>query len=187
MISTIRTKIRSLVEDFTKTDIEAFEYETSSIFPLSEPNITSIDKVSKNEVELSSGDYSYDSTTNTLEVTASLSAGDIITVNYTYSKYSDSELNEYIRASLVQITIHTTCSKDFEFKTTYIYPTPSNREQDLIAMIGSILINPNWSEKRLPNLIVRYPRTMTREDRIRRIVNDFYSSLGVNDTLEFDY
>ena len=53
MLDTIRTKIRALIEDLTKSDIETFTYSSGDqIFILAEENISSIIKVEKNGVEL---------------------------------------------------------------------------------------------------------------------------------------
>jgi hypothetical protein len=186
MLPEIKTKIRALIEDLTKIDIEIFEYTTSSTFTLSEENISSIVKVDKNGIALGSGDYSFDSTTNEIEITTGLSSGDIITVKYQYTKYSDTELIEYIRAALIWISLSALCEKDFELETDYIEPTPCNKEEDLIAIVSSILIKPDYSEYRLPNITVRYPRTMTKEERIQKLISKFYHGTGVNNILEWD-
>ena len=185
MLNQIRTKIRALIEDLTKSDFEVFTYTNSSIFTLSESNIVSIVEVSKNSSVLGSGDYSYDSTTNKLTIIASLTQGDIITVNYTYTKYSDTELDGFITSALVWISVFSTCNQDFELETNTIEPTPSNREIDLITLIVSILIKPDYSIYRLPNLTVRYPRTMPKEKRIELLVMKFNSGIGIADVLEW--
>jgi len=186
MLSNIRTKIRSLIEDLTKSDFETFTYTNSSDFILAESNIVSIVEVSKNGSALGSGEYSYNSSTNELEIIASLSSGDIIIVKYDYYKYSDTELNEFARASLVWISIYSHESEtDYEIEDTNIYPTPSNKTMDLISLIASILIKPDWSDYRLPNLTVRYPRTMAKEERIEKLVTRFNSGIGFSDVLIF--
>lgn len=187
MLTEIRTKIKALIEDNLKSDVEAFTYSSGDqIFILAEENISSVTKVEKNGVELGSGDYSFDSTDNELEVTASLSSGDIVTVKYTYTKYSSTELDAYITSALVWISVFSTCEQDFEKEDTDIVPTPSSREMDLIALISSILVNPSWNEYRLPNLTVKYPRTMTKEKRIEVLIEKFNSGIGVLDVLEWD-
>jgi len=187
MIDTLRIKIRALVEDLAKNDFEVFEYITSKTFTLSESNISTITKVLKNGNELGSGQYSYDSTTNKIEITISLIRGDIIEVDYTYFKYSDIELNEYIRASLVWISIGNYFENDFELEEDIdaIMPTPNNRELDLIAIVASIIIKPNYSTYNLPNLRVSYPRNMSKEEKIQRIVDKFKSGIGIIDTINF--
>lgn len=186
MLPTIRTKIRALVGDFNKSDFETFTYENDSYFILAEDNIDTITKVEKNGSELASGEWNFDSDTNKVTITASLSSDDTIIIYYTYNKYSDSELTEYIRAALVWISLFSYCSTDFEIESEGIYPTPDNKTTDLIAIISSILIKPNYSEYRLPNITVRFPRTMTKENRIAKIVSRFQSSIGVNDVITWD-
>ncbi len=188
MLSNVRTKIRSLIEDSpAKSDVETFDYTTSSKFTLAESNIVSVTKVEKNGVELGSAEYSYDSTTNELEIIVSLSSGDIIVVKYTYNKYSDAELNEYIRASLVWISIYSHESEtDYEIEGTDIYPTPSNKTLDLISLIASIIVKPDYSRYSLPNLTVVYPRNMTKEERIEKLINQFNSGSGFSDVLIFE-
>lgn len=184
-LETLRVKIRALITDLSKSGIETFTYTTSSIFTLAESNISTIDKVLKNNVELGTGDYSYDSTTNKLEITASLINNDVIEVDYTYYKYSDAELTEWIRASLTWLSIFDTTCEDYELENNDIYPTPDNQTLELIALIASILIKPNYSEYRLPNLTVRYPRTLSKEEKIEKLINRFTIGLGVNDILTF--
>lgn len=188
MLSNLRTKIRALVEDFTKIDFEILEYTNSKIFTLSESNISSITKVLKNGSELGSGQYSYDSDTNKIEITTSLIQKDIIEVDYSFTKYSDTELNGYITASLVWISINNCCDKDYELEEDInsIVPTPDNRDLDLISIITAIIIKPNYSIYRLPNLTVRYPRNKSKEEKIRVLIMQFNSGLGISGVLEFN-
>ena len=67
-----------------------------------------------------------------------------------------------------------------------IHPTPSNKTTDLIAIISAILINPEYSEYKLPTITIKYPRTMIKEDRIEKVINRFRYSLGVSDVLEWN-
>lgn len=190
MLSGIRVKIRSLVPDFSKNDFESFTYQSGDTkFILSESNINSILKVTKNGVELGmTGNYSYDSTTNELEIITSLIAGDIIIVSYSYYKYSDTELNEYIRASLVWISIWGSCEEDYELEDDEIVPTPCNMHTDLMALISAILIQPDYTSYKLPNMQVNYSRKMPKEERIKRLVMKVTTSgVGVNDVLTFYY
>ncbi len=187
MLDVIRTKIRSLVEDFEKTDFELFEYKISSIFTLAEDNINTITKVLKNGVELGSGEYSYDSATKKMEILVSLIDGDKIEIDYTYNKYSDTELNGYVIASLVWISTFSHESEtDYEIENNEIYPTPNNKTIDLISLVGAILIKPDWSRYSLPNRTVVYPRTMSKEDRIEKLIQRFNSGIGTSEVLIFD-
>jgi len=188
MLDEIKTKIRALTEDIGKSDFETFTYTASSIFTLAEENINEITKVLKNGVELGSGEYSFDSTTNKITITASLTSGNEIEVDYTYYKYSSTELTEYVRASLVWISIfaYKEGEKDFEIETDEIYPTPENKDADLIALVSSILINPDYTSYRLPNLTVNYNNKLTKEEKIERLVNKFKMGVGVSDVLQFN-
>lgn len=185
-IETLRQKIRALVDDGITSDFETFTYTNSNIWTLAESNISTIEKVLKNGVELGSGEYSYDTTTNKITISSSLSDGDIIEVDYTYYKYSNNELDEYIRASLVWLSVFDESSKDFELETDDIYPTPDNRTLDLICLVASILIKPDWNQYRMPNVTVVYTNKMSKEQKIERLINRFTLSIGVNDVLEFD-
>ena len=187
MLNEIRVKIRALVPDLSKNDFETFTYKSGdTIFILAESNINTILKVTKNGNELGTGDYNYDSTTNELEILVALSAGDVIIVNYSYYKYSNTELNEYIRASLVWISIWGSCEEDYELEDDEIIPTPSNMHIDLMALISAILIQPDYTSYRLPNIQVNYSRKMPKEERIKRLIMKITTSgIGVNDVLTF--
>ena len=186
LVIELREKIRALTEDFHKNGVETFTYTVSSIFTLQENYPDNVTSITKNGIALASGDYSFDSTTNQVTISASLTSGDIIVIKYTYYKYSNSELDEYIRASLTWISILAYCKTDYEFENDDIYPTPDSRTEDLIAIIASILINPNYTEYRLPNLTVKYPQAMSKEEKIYKTISRFQIGLGIFDIIEFD-
>ena len=189
-IATLRQKIRALVNDIIKSDPETFTYTNSAIFILAEENIQSITKVTKNAVELGTGEYSFDSSANEIEITPDtgneLSNGDIIIVYYTYYKYSTTELDEWIRASLIWLSVYSSTENDFELESNDIIPTPENRELDLIVLIASILIKPDWTQYSLPNLRVIYNNRLSKEKKIENLISKFNVGLGVNGILEFD-
>ena len=189
-IATLRQKIRALIADFLTTQSETFTYTNSAIFTLAEENIQTIIQVTKNGEDLGSGEYSFDSDTNEITITPDtgneLVNGDVIIVKYTFYKYSDTELDEYIRASLVWISVLGNFERDYELESDDIYPTPNNSTLDLIVLIASILIKPNWNQYNLPNLKVSYPRTIDKEEKIARLINKFTTGLGINDVLEWD-
>ena len=186
MLDTIRTKIRALIEDLTKSDIETFTYSSGDqIFILAEENISSIIKVEKNGTELGSGDYDFDSTTNELTIISSLSSGDLITCKYNFQKYSDTELNEFCRASLVWLSIYADCETDYELEDEEIVPTIDNKTSDLVALISAILIQPDYTRYSLPNLTVVYNGKETKEKRIEKLIVRFRRGLGVSSILEF--
>ena len=194
MVDSIRTKIRALVTDISKSGFETFTYTTSNVFTVAQENIT-ITEVLKDSVPLDPTEYSFDSVTNKITITPesgnALISGDIIEVDYTYYKYSNSELNEYIRASLVWISVFSAEPADYELdiesaNTVTIDPTPDNQSADLISLVASILIKPDYSQYNLPNLKVVYPRTMTKEVRIEKLIGKFNIGIGINQVIQFD-
>lgn len=185
MLDKIITKIRALIEDAAQSDFELFEYTDFAFFPLCE-DVISVTSVLKNGVELSSGDYNFDTTTNKLEVTASLTSGDKIEVRYTYYKYSEAELKRFVNNACIWISVNKYRDFDFDLDNEDFFTTPTNDECDLIALVASVLIKPNYQKYSLPNKSVTYPRRTTKEEKIRKIINNFKSSLGIFDTIDLD-
>ena len=188
MLNEIRGKIRALVGDLGVTKPEILEFTTSNVWTLCGENITDINSVKKNGSDLASGEsYSFDTVTNEITIVASLTSGDLIEVKFTSYKFSDSELDKYIEAGLVYISMFADdTDDDFEIENDEIYPTPNNREEDLISLVASILIKPDYSSYKLPNLTVTYPRTMSKEDRIVELVSRFFRGLGETDVIEWE-
>jgi hypothetical protein len=176
MVTRIINKIRALVEDEVKSDLETFTYTTSSIFLLSESDIISVIEVTKNGTALGSGEYSYDADTKEVTVSASLTANDIIIISYTYYDYSNTDIKGYIKSALVWISICQYKTFFYDSTNTLIYPTPTEEQENLISLIASILIKPNYQSYRLPNHTVTYPKTMSKEDRIKDTIATFKKS-----------
>ena len=112
-------------------------------------------------------------------------------VDFLYTKYSDTEIDEYIKGALVFISVFSHAVKDYEYEIESggegsIVPTPENRTTDLVALVASILIKPNYSSYKLPNLTVTYPETMSKEEKIEKLVTKFNMGLGQNDILTYD-
>ena len=188
MTEKILTKIRSLIGDSSKTGFYIFTYTNSDIFILPEANASSVTSVLVNSSELQSGEsYSFDSDTNKLTIIgASLSVNDSIQVDYVFNEYNDTELKEHIMASLVWMSIFSACSEDYEFEDDDIYPSPDNRTCDLISIIASILIKPNYHEYRLPNLVVKCPQKIPKEDKIEDLIDKFNRGIGAIGIIEID-
>jgi hypothetical protein len=187
MLEKIRDKVRALITDFGCSDFEVLPYENSNIFHLTECHVVSITKVTLNGVELGTGEYSYDSDTNAITVTVTgLGSGDILQVYYTFNKYSDTELDEYVKSALVWISTKSYKETDYEIEDDDIFPTPDNRTMDLIALVASILVKPDWSSYRLPTVTVAYPRRMPKEDKIAKLITEFHRGLGVSDVINFE-
>lgn len=179
MISDIKTKIRAIIGDFSKVDFQVFSYTTSNIFSLIEQNITDINEVLVNGSALESGaDYSWSTTTNKITITGvTFVVDDNIEVNYDFNQYSDTELTEYIRAALVWLSVLE--FGEYEINGTEIYPQPSKKDENLIALVASILIKPNYISYKLPNVAVTYPENSSKEERIQDLISAFKYGTGV--------
>ena len=189
MLSEIRTKIRALIEDLAKSDFQVFAYSNSNIFTLAEPNIVTITRVLYNGDALGSGEsYSFDSTTNKITVSGvSFSTNDLIEVDYTFTKYSDDELDEFIRAALSWYNIFNYEDDDYELEEDEIFPDVSKKESDLIALICWILIKPDMSRYRTSanGVDIQFPVNQPKEDRIMALINRFKHGIGSNDVIQW--
>lgn len=189
MLSKIRIKIRALIGDSVKPDFQIFTYTNSNIFTLAEPNISQITKVLINGNTLGAGQsYIFDSLTAKITITGvSFNLGDILEVDYAFTKYGDSELNEFIRASLSWLSIFDFGEGTFEINasTDDIFPNLADKESDLIALVASILVCPDYTTYRLPNLSVIYPAQMPKEDRITKLITRFKHGIGAGDVIHW--
>jgi hypothetical protein len=188
MLTEIRDKVRALVNDIGTSQTTVETYSNSNIFTLCGGNVTQVTKVLINGNELASGEsYTLDTATGKVTVDATLQTDDQVEITYRFYKYSDTELNEYIKSALVYLSIFGYCSdQDFEIEDEDIYPTPSNTEEDLISLVTSILIMPDYEMYKLSNVTVRYPRTIDKYKRIEHLICKFRRGDGVNDIIEWD-
>lgn len=172
-ISTITTKIRQLTGDFSTNESDIFTYESSKVFTLTESNTIAITDVYVNGV--SSGvTHSYSSTTNKVTITSAMTSGDTVQVDYTcYKNYSDSELLQYIQSSLTHLSINNFYDYEYDSATDDIYPGLEVREENLVASIASILINPDNKSLRLPNISISYPRDYPTNEKIAKLIATF--------------
>lgn len=178
--------VRNIIEDNSTSMIpgDIFTYTSSSVFTLTESNVISVTAVFKNDVTLGSGEYSYDADTNQLTVSASLSSSDTVEIQYTYyPDYSDTTINNAIRAVLVRLSI--TNYYDFEEDGGTIYPEPSTKETRLLAMLTSIVLEPDNTSYRLPDITINVPKgSLPTEDRIRKTISIFkHNTHGIFDLL----
>jgi hypothetical protein len=187
ILEDIRTKIYSLVEDFSKTGTELFTYHTSNIFTIAEQNIT-INNVMVNGT-VSGLDYHFEPTTNQITIISPLIDGDIVEIDYAYHQYTDDEMNGYIRASMCWYGVYSHSYKDFDLDedSDTIMPTPEPQEADLLALIASIILKPDYTSYRLPNLTVTYRREIPKYERIEKLIAKWEQcSAGVTDVLQFN-
>ena len=174
-LSDIRTKVRSLIGDFSKSLVpgDIFTYVSSSVFTLTEIAV-SISTVLKNDAALAtSGAYTFSSSRNQLTITGSLTVGDTVEVQYSYfPNYTNTELDEYIKSSLT----HLSANRYYTFlmdDNGEIHPDPRDTQIDLIAFITAIIIEPDNRTYRLPDLTINVPKSMPTNDLIRKAISIF--------------
>lgn len=173
-LSDIRILTRYIIEDNQKSGKDIFTYDADNIFTLTESAVVSVSSVFKNGTELSSGEWSYDSSTNKVTVTASLSSGDAIEIQYTYySNYSNTEIENYVRVAITYLSVFNYYTFEIEADGD-IWPEPEENEKHLLAMITAILMKPDNKSYRLPDMSIIVPRgSLPTRDMIQKTVAIF--------------
>lgn len=188
-VADIITLIRGYIKDQARTDgRDSFEYETDNKFTLSEsfPDSTSI-RVLKNGVEMADADWSYDTDTNQVEVDpvtsgVSLTEDDIILILYSYyKKYSDTELEGYLSSALGYFVVHR-YKKIFEIDDDVVIAEndldPETHEIYFIALIASILIDPQNIKMSIPELSLSSNRILSDQEQIKNAFTYFKRFVG---------
>jgi len=171
-LSDIETKVRYLIGDSSTSGSDIFTYANSSVFRLTESNPISITQVIKNDAEMDTSEVVFDSDINTVTLSFAMTSGDTIEILYTYyANYSSTEIQNYVQAALVHISAGN--YKDFIVVSSTIYPEPNDREENLIAMVTSLLIDPDNKTYRLPDVSVNVPRDLPMHDKIRKTIAIF--------------
>ena len=173
--SEITTLVRQIIRDFSHTQApgDTFTYSSSSVFTLTESNPITISNVLHNDSELGSGEYSFDSDTNKITISASLTSGDTIEIQYTYyPDYSDTEIENYIKATLIHLSINHYYTLEIDGSGD-IYPEITEQEKNLIAFLAATLIEPNNESYALPDLRVSVPNNLPTDELIRRAIANF--------------
>jgi hypothetical protein len=127
--------------------------------------------------------YSYSTTNGKITIVGTLTAGeDSFTFTYNaYEKYSDAELQGYIRSALYYLT----AEKYKTFKIlppTSIFPTPAEDEECLIAIIAAILIKGSIRQYRTPEITITFGENLSTEQKIKQAINQFSKTFG---TIEY--
>jgi hypothetical protein len=182
-MTTIIEKLRNSIEDnLITTGRDSYTYESitsSKIFTLTEANISAATiVVLKNGVVWAGTNYSYFTTTGKITVTGTLVAGDSLEVNYSYyAKYSDTELQGRIKSAITYLSVEKYGT--FAIKSdNVIFPTPNEGEENLIALIASILIKGDITSYRTPELSITFARGETIENKIKKFIRQCKKSYG---------
>ena len=169
-LSSVTTLVRYLIGDTSKNQIpgDIFTYDNSAVFTLSESNATTVSDVTVNDV--SSGvSYTYNSTKQTVTISSSLTSGDTVEVQYAFTpNYSNTEIQDYINASIIHLSVNN--FYDFTISESIIFPDPTPQEQRLIAMVTSLLMEPDNKTYRLPDITINVPRDLPLHDKIRKVI-----------------
>ena len=122
--------------------------------------------------------YSFDSSTCELTVSGSLTVGDNLYVTYSfYEKYSDTELQGWIRAAISYLVVEK--YKTFAIKPpTIIFPTPNEDEEQLLSIIAAILIKGDIVSYKTPEITLNFERGDNKETKIKKIIRHFKKSSG---------
>lgn len=183
--------VRDVINDqLVKCPPDVYEYLSSKIFTLSEPNLSaSTLKVYKNGVLWAAANYTFDADTNKVTVTGTLEVEDILEFHYSaYQKYSDIELQGHIRSALYYMSI-------YKFLVDFIvddddaivvvdtdpvqYPTLTARR--IIAIVTSIVITGGISSYRTPDISINFTEKETKEEKIKKVVESFRERYGTLD------
>ena len=190
-MDTIILKCRDLIGDILKTDgRDLYTYESSvssKIFTLTESNVSSATIiVIKNGVVWAASNYTYSSVTGKITITGSLTPGDSLEVDYSYySKYSDSELQGFIKAAISYLSVEKYGT--FTVKSdNVIFPTPTEGEENLIAVIASILIKGDVISYRTPELSISFEKSDSKETKIKKYVRQYKKSYGILKYIKMD-
>ncbi len=185
LIDRLIVQLRAVIVDNTKTGSQTYTAAGRS-FILSQSNIGTILSVTVDGTVLSTSAYTYNENTQEVTINAgSVVNGDAVIISFDYNKYSSTELADYLRSALVYMDVYSYLPHfDISSGDIEIYPMPLKKEQNLIVVIASILIKPDYSEYRTPTINIKYPRTMQKEDRIEQTIKRFKRSVeGVSGIL----
>ena len=190
-MTTVIEKLRNLIGDnliTTGRDVFTFESITSSkIFTITESNVSASSIiVLKNGVVWAVSNYTYSATTGKITVTGTLTAGDSLEVDYSYySKYSDTELQGFIKGAISYLAVGKYGT--FAVKSdNIIFPTPTEAEENLLALIASILIKGDVTHYRTPEITINFEKSDSKEKKIYKIITQFKKTFGVLKFIKYD-
>ncbi len=174
-VTDITTLVRHLIEDFSRTMVpgDVFTYTTSNVFTLTEANVNSVTSVLINGSEIGDSEYAFDSTNNKVTITASLSSGDTVEIQYTYyPNYSDTEIENYIKGAVIHLSVNNYYTYEVDTDGE-IYPEISEKEKNLLSFVTATLIEPGNQSYRLPDMTISNPKSLPTRDLISKSISIF--------------
>jgi len=188
-LTNINRKCRALVQDDLQSESAIYEFVSSRVFtlPFSEVQSSSIKVYINGTLIVNvSGDikYTFDETTSKLTLSDEsglLTTGDLIEVYFNcYKNFTDNEVTQYILSAIVRLSVEkytTFVLKD----DNIIFPTPVETDENLIALIASILMEGNLSSYRTNEVNITYLKDEDNESRIKRSIRQWITAYGVVD------
>jgi hypothetical protein len=117
--------------------------------------------------------YSYSSTTGKVTITGNLTAGDSLEFDYNaYERYSDNELRAYIRSAIYRLVANKYKTFSVNPPTT-IFPSPSEAEKDLIAIIATTLIKGTIRSYKTPEFSITFADNLSTDESIKLLITQF--------------
>jgi len=187
-ITSLSSIIRGLIQDPLRTDgRQVFTYKTDNKFKLSKDYVSS-STITVTINGISTSNFVYDSDTGYVTVTG-LTLNDIVIISYSYYKeYSDNEISGYITSSLSYFPMYQYIktfyiNEDDEVVAINNYE-PTTNELYFIAIIASILINPQNIHIKIPDLDISAKRDKSDQEQIEDAFLKFQSFSGLIDAYD---
>lgn len=181
MITRLIRLTRNLCDDNLEDKTETHNYYTSKVFTLLQDNTSALLSTLIDGVVLASGETAtLNVSTNQVTVVATLTAGQELQFKFNYySNFSDTQIKAAIESALSYIAINDL--KDFYYNTSddEITPFLSKSEEYLVAIIASIILNPNYSVYKTSTIEIRYPGNKSKEDKITDVIKKFKFNPGL--------
>ena len=188
----IITMIRGFIRDTLKSNgRDSFQYDTDTSFQLSQDYVSSATiVVSQNGTALTvTTDYTYNSSTNKVTITASLTKNDDIDIAYSYyEKYSDTEILAFINANLSRFVEHRYAkyfyiNDDDEIVTLDGFD-PTVEEANVIALITAVDIDPKNVTVRTRDFTITSEQNKSKSEQINEIFSRWMRAFGRIDFLD---
>jgi hypothetical protein len=183
--ASIITKIRGLIKDLQKsTGQNVFEYDTDASFKLNNPRVdSSTIIVYVNGTDITDSNWTYNSDTNKVTITSSLTKGDSIIITFSYyERYSDTEIQSYISANLTRFTEYQYPKRFYMNSSNEVVTqngaNPTEKEGDVIARITAVDIDPKNVTLRTNDFTVSAEEKESKSEQIRRVMSRFMRYFG---------
>jgi len=188
----ILTMIRGFIRDNLKSNgRDSFQYDTDTSFQLSQDYVSSatITVYINGTLKTITSDYTYNSSTNKVTITASLTKNDDVDIAYSYyEKYSDTELLAFIKCNLGRFVEHR-YSKYFYINDDGDVVTldgfdPTVEEANVIALITSVDIDPKNITVRTRDFTITSEQNKSKAEQINEIFSRWMRAFGKIDFLD---